>query len=208
MDEKSEHYRQALHWPRRTELFNQLLCGNDSDSTKKGTFGMTKRTKVPKTTETEVLLKSGRRCCLCYGLHGDSEVKQGQVAHIDKKPNNNDLSNLAFLCLKHHDEYDSKTSQSKGLTELEVRSHRDKLYDQLHSITSKKHRAGDVSVSADVAAGDGTVGSGGDAIIEGGTGRQGASGGNVTIGPGTYKAGDGGPGGSGGDLVIKGGDAE
>lgn len=85
---------------------------------------------------------------------------------------------------------------------------RDQEDDRLHSVTSAQHRAGDVSVSGNVAAGDGTEGPGGHAIIEGGTGRKGASGGNVTIGPGTYKAGDGGLGGSGGDLIIKGGDAE
>ena len=33
-------------------------------------------------------------------------------------------------------------------------------------------------------------------------------GGDVNLGPGTYKAGDGGPGGKGGDLNIKAGDAK
>ena len=169
---------------------------------------MAKRTKVPKTTETKVLLQSRRRCCLCVALRDDSAVKKGQIAHLDKDPNNNDIFNLVYLCFEHHDEYDGTTSQSKGLTELEVRTYRDQLDDRLHSVTIAQPRAGDVSVSADVAAGDGTAGPGGDAVIEGGTGRHGASGGNVTIGPGTYRAGDGGPGGSGGDLVIKGGDAE
>ena len=169
---------------------------------------MAKRIKVPPETATKVLLKSGRRCCLCVALLGDSEVKNGQIAHLDQNSSNNDISNLVFLCLDHHDEYDSKTSQSKGFAESEVRTYRDQLIDLLPSLKSVQRRAGDVSVSADVAAGDGTSGSGGDALIEGGTGHQGASGGNVTIGPGTYRAGDGGPGGSGGDLVIKGGDAE
>lgn len=169
---------------------------------------MAKRTKLPKNTETKVLLQSGRRCCLCYALRNDNAEKRGQIAHLDQNPNNNDISNLVFLCLEHHDEYDSKTSQSKGLTELEIRTYRNQLYKQLYSVTSAQRRAGDVSVSAEVAAGDGTAGPGGDAVIEGGTGRHGASGGDVTIGPGTYRAGDGGPGGSGGDLIIKGGDAE
>lgn len=168
---------------------------------------MAKRTKVPKTTETKVLLQSARRCCLCVALRDDNAVKQGNIAHLDQDPNNNDISNLVFLCFEHHDEYDSRTSQSKGLTEPEVHTYRDQLYYRLHSVTSAQRRAGDVSVSGDIAAGDGTAGPGGDAVIEGGTGRQGASGGNVKIGPGTYRAGDGGPGGSGGDLVIKGGDA-
>ena len=67
--------------------------------------------------------------------------------------------------------------------------------------------AGDVNMSASLSAGSGEHGPGGDMRVEAGTGRHGASGGNVTIGPGTYKAGDGGVG-KGGDFIIKGGDAE
>jgi hypothetical protein len=37
-------------------------------------------------------------------------------------------SNLAFLCLLHHDQYDGKTSQSKALRESEVKHHRTNLY--------------------------------------------------------------------------------
>lgn len=33
-----------------------------------------------------------------------------------------------FLCLEHHNQYDSRTSQSKGLQESEVRGWRDELY--------------------------------------------------------------------------------
>lgn len=70
------------------------------------------------------------------------------------------------------------------------------------------NRAGDASVSGDVSAGNGSRAIGGDARIEGGTGYGGASGGNVTLGPGTYSAGDGGSEGAGGNLIIKGGDAK
>ena len=49
-------------------------------------------------------------------------------------------------------------------------------------------------MSAGVLAGSGEHGPGGDVRIEGGTGHHGASGGHVGIGPGTYKAGDGGVG--------------
>ncbi len=62
-------------------------------------------------------------------------------------------------------------------------------------------------VKGNVSAGDGVASPGGDANIEAGHGHSGASGGNVTIGPGNYKAGDGGPGGKGGDFNVKGGDA-
>jgi hypothetical protein len=79
---------------------------------------------------------------------------------------------------------------------------------QLKDRERVERRAGNVSVSGDVSAGNGKEGPGGNVIIEGGTGRRGASGGDVDVGAGTYRAGDGGPGGPGGDIVIMGGDAE
>jgi hypothetical protein len=64
-------------------------------------------------------------------MNGDWQQKQGQIAHIDHDSSNGDENNLTFLCLPHHDQYDSKTSQSKGITESEVRKYRQELYDAL-----------------------------------------------------------------------------
>lgn len=86
------------------------------------------RKKTSKEIESEILTKSGRRCCLCYGLNGDFEVKRGQIAHINRDSSNSDFENLAFLCLEHHDVYDSRTSQSKGIRESELKLYRDTLY--------------------------------------------------------------------------------
>jgi hypothetical protein len=94
---------------------------------------MVRKTVDPK-TETEVLTKSARRCCLCVGMNGDWQQKQGQIAHIDHDPSNASEDNLVFLCLPHHDQYDSKTSQSKGITEGEVRKYRQELYGALSEI--------------------------------------------------------------------------
>ena len=169
---------------------------------------MSKRPPIPDATQTELFTKSGRRCAICFALQGDAEMKAGQIAHLDHDPTNNKFENLCFACQPHHDQYDSKTSQTKGLTEHEVRSYRDKLYAVLPAILeAARSKAGDVNISADLSAGSGKHGPGGDVRAEAGTGRHGASGGNVNIGPGTYKAGDGGVG-KGGDLIIKGGDAE
>lgn len=85
------------------------------------------RQKIPQQTETKVLLNSRRRCCICYGLDRDTRIKQGQIAHLDKNPNNNQIENLAFVCLPHHDTFDSRTSQSKGLTSAEVKEFRNEL---------------------------------------------------------------------------------
>ncbi|MCI0565379.1 MAG: hypothetical protein MN733_43495, partial [Nitrososphaera sp.] len=43
-----------------------------------------KRRQFPKKVQTEVLLKSRRRCAYCYGLDGDTTQKEGQIAHIDR----------------------------------------------------------------------------------------------------------------------------
>ncbi len=86
------------------------------------------RKPVTPSTETEVLLHSRRRCAICFGLHRNTEVKSGQIAHLDQDNTNAKFQNLVFLCLKHHDEYDGKPSQSKGLTKGEVKRFRDELY--------------------------------------------------------------------------------
>lgn len=89
------------------------------------------RKKVPHDIEMQVLTRSRRRCCLCFWLERDEKRVIGQIAHLDQNPENNDFDNLAFLCLKHHDEYDGRTSVSKGLQRSEVRHYRDRLYKEL-----------------------------------------------------------------------------
>ncbi len=83
------------------------------------------------TLEGEVLEHSGRRCCICFGLHFDFEVKRGQIAHLDHNHQNNDIDNLAFLCFVHHDEYDTRTSQSKGWTIEEAKHYRAELFNEI-----------------------------------------------------------------------------
>ena len=89
------------------------------------------------TVERNVLINCKRRCALCFGLNGDAGIKTGQIAHIDKNSNNDSEDNLLFLCLFHHDRYDSITSQSKNFTRSELLYYRDALYDYLVSIDGK-----------------------------------------------------------------------
>lgn len=89
---------------------------------------MADRKRVSDAVQAEVLVKSRRRCCVCFGLNHDDSVKQGQIGHLDQNPANNSEGNLAFLCFDHHDQYDSKTSQSKNLTKTEVERYRLELY--------------------------------------------------------------------------------
>jgi len=88
------------------------------------------RTQPAAYDATSVLRRSRRRCCICFGLHRDDAVKKGQIAHLDHDPDNNSIDNLAWLCLEHHDEYDSRHSQSRSLQLAEVKAYRDELYDK------------------------------------------------------------------------------
>ena len=97
------------------------------------------RTKVPKKIETEVLLKSGRRCCICWGLHRNKDTREGQIAHLDHNPSNNAPENLVWLCLEHHAQYDTVTSQSKGLTVEEVKWYREALYRDIQHHAESEH---------------------------------------------------------------------
>ncbi len=93
---------------------------------------MTTRPSIPLPTERAVLVKSRRRCCLCFWLEGIDEVQRGQIAHLDHDRTNNNEDNLCFLCTKeHHDDYDSKRRQSKGLQKGEVKHYRNELYKEM-----------------------------------------------------------------------------
>jgi|GEM_PF-5710443 len=83
--------------------------------------------------QTKVLTMSKRRCCLCFGLNHSEGIKKGQIAHLDGNSANTSFENLAFLCFEHHDELDSRTSQSKNFTLSEVKFYRNSLYEKLHS---------------------------------------------------------------------------
>jgi hypothetical protein len=102
---------------------------------------MATRIAIPDGTVTEVLIRSRRRCCLCSGLQGDIEIKQGQIAHLDRDASSNRPDNLAFLCLPHHDVYDSRTSQSKGFTIDEVKIYRAELYARIQHLALKTVRS-------------------------------------------------------------------
>lgn len=88
---------------------------------------MTRKPVTPN-TETDVLLRSRRKCAICFGLYRNTEVKPSQIAHLNQDNTNANFANLVFLCLEHHDQYDGKTSQSKRLTKSEVKIFRDELY--------------------------------------------------------------------------------
>ena len=89
------------------------------------------RKPIPDDTQNAILLKSRRRCCLCFWLKGIDEVQKGQIAHLDQDNANPAEENLAFLCFDHHDDYDGTTRLAKGLKPNEVRHWRDELYREM-----------------------------------------------------------------------------
>lgn len=108
---------------------------------------MTRRA-ISQATETSVLLKSRRRCCICFGLNRDLRLKPGQIAHLNQRSDDNREDNLTYLCLEHHDEYDSTTRQRKGLTEQEVRAFRDELFSRLSEYLSLPVHFGELQIPA------------------------------------------------------------
>lgn len=92
---------------------------------------MMARKAIADAWQIDVLIKSRRRCCVCFWLNGTDEIQKGQIAHLDKNNRNSAEENLVFLCMDHHDEYDGKTRQSKGLREKELRHWRDELYREM-----------------------------------------------------------------------------
>jgi hypothetical protein len=104
---------------------------------------MGNRKPIPPQVEMNILLGSARRCALCFGFEGDFTRKKGQIAHIDQDSSNPDEANLVYLCFEHHDEYDSSTSQSKGITQAELREYKKRL---LAAIAADKHIRSDQPV--------------------------------------------------------------
>jgi hypothetical protein len=106
------------------------------------------RKAVQPTVLTDTLVSSRRRCAICFGLNRDTSLKSGQVAHLDHDASNNDPPNLAFLCLEHHDIYDSKTRQSKNITKGEVMAFRAELLEALKEAFSNEVSFGSATTAA------------------------------------------------------------
>ena len=96
------------------------------------------RVRPHASVQTDLLVLSKRRCCLCFYVDNLRIERPGQIAHLDGDRTNSTLENLVWLCLEHHDRYDSTTRQSKNFQPGEVRRYRDMLHrdGSLHSHAS------------------------------------------------------------------------
>ena len=112
-----------------------------------------RRQRIPLDIEESVLTKCHRRCAFCYAF-SDSSPRgvRGQIAHINRKSDDNREVNLAFLCMDHHDQYDSKPSQSKGLTQRELKNFKNRV----EEVEARRERCGQeqafIQVEADFGA--------------------------------------------------------
>jgi hypothetical protein len=96
-------------------------------------IAMAMRKRPSQTVQDEVLVACRRKCCLCYCLLDEQGPRKGQIAHLNQKREDDRLENLVWLCFDHHDEFDSTTRQSKGLTAGEIRRHRDRMVAELNA---------------------------------------------------------------------------
>lgn len=119
---------------------------------------MIARARVPDDIQHGILDRSRRRCALCIHFDNDWKQKDGQLAHLDQNSSNFAEDNLAFLCLPHHDEYDTQRRQTKKLTITEAKTARDRLYAFIEN-------GGDLATVGQQRAGTG--GKGGDAKVGG-----------------------------------------
>lgn len=108
------------------------------------------RKPISPRSQANVLLQSRRRCCICFGLHRDTSIRQGQIAHLDGDASNSAEDNLAFLCFDHHDQYDSTTRQSKNFTQEEVKHFRSELYAAIQLAFDTQVQFGEATGVADL----------------------------------------------------------
>lgn len=72
------------------------------------------RVPIPAAVQTQVLVANRHACCVC-------QKHRVQLHHIDSNPSNNAVSNIACLCLEHHDMATAQASLTKKLTPTQVR---------------------------------------------------------------------------------------
>jgi len=82
-----------------------------------------RRPEVPKEIGAQVLVWADRTCCVCR-----EPRRKVQIHHIDENPSNNDIANLAPLCLHCHDETQVKGGFGRQLDAAQVTLFRDRWY--------------------------------------------------------------------------------
>jgi hypothetical protein len=76
-----------------------------------------RRSTIPPSIERAILLGNRHACCVC-------QKPRVQLHHIDSNPSNNDPSNVAALCLDHHDMATMQIGLTKKLQPEDVRTYK------------------------------------------------------------------------------------
>ena len=87
------------------------------------------RVKIPPDLEAEIIYRSDFTCCICR-----IRWKGTQIHHIDGDPSNNDLKNLALLCLQCHNDTQIKGGFGRKLTSNIVIRFRNEWYETVEEI--------------------------------------------------------------------------
>lgn len=87
-----------------------------------------KRTAVPAAVLADVMLASDSTCCHCR-----TRGKAVQLHHLDEDPSNNNISNLAVLCLECHNQTQVSGGFGRTLSEPIVRKYRDEWHTRVES---------------------------------------------------------------------------
>jgi len=88
---------------------------------------------IPKKTADEVMYKSDRKCPMCKKLGH-------QIHHIDDNNCNNDIHNLIYLCVVHHNEAHTKSYQARKLSEGLLKKYREVHYQEVIEIRENRRR--------------------------------------------------------------------
>lgn len=95
------------------------------------------RTKIPTEIATEILFLSDRTCCVC-NIRG----KNIQIHHIDENPSNNNIDNLAVLCLECHNDTMTKGGFGRKLDANQVIKYRTEW---LERVQKRKEKADEIA---------------------------------------------------------------
>jgi len=82
------------------------------------------RKRIPVKTADELIYLSDRKCCICKG-------PGKQIHHIDEHHDNNQIDNLVYLCLDHHDEATKSSGLSRKLSRGLLRKYRTELFEEV-----------------------------------------------------------------------------
>jgi len=100
------------------------------------------RVKLSDKLVDDITTECRRVCAMCYALSNDATTKYGQIAHLDHKRTNNRPSNLAYLCLAHHDEYDTIRRQTRRYKSGEIKRYKALLKDAIKQGNAPKAYVG------------------------------------------------------------------